>query len=108
MSKRPWWESNPRHAILQIAASPLDHRIIQSRRWDSNPLRPRYEGGARSSSIAGILSQQPVWVSSQLDRGSEPLPPPEGLARNSEPAAGLEPARAPLQEGCSTRRAALA
>ena len=25
-----------------------------------------------------------------------------------EPAAGLEPARAPLQEGCSTRRAALA
>jgi hypothetical protein len=47
MSKRPWWESNPRHAILQIAASPLDHRIIQSRRWDSNPLRPRYEGGAR-------------------------------------------------------------
>src|SRR5262249_8005484 len=47
MSKRPWWESNPRHAILQIAASPLDHRILQSRRWDSNPLRPRYEGGAR-------------------------------------------------------------
>ena len=47
MNKRPWWESNPRHAILQIAASPLDHRIIQSRRWDSNPLRPHYEGGAR-------------------------------------------------------------
>ena len=45
--KRSWWESNPRHAILQIAASPLDHRIIQSRRWDSNPLGPHYEGGAR-------------------------------------------------------------
>src|SRR5262249_36194670 len=37
----------PTSCDLQIAASPLDHRIIQSRRGDSNPLGPRYEGGAR-------------------------------------------------------------
>src|SRR5262249_24514756 len=60
------------------------------------------------SSIAGIFFEQPVLVSSQLDRSSEPRSPPEGLARDSEPAAGLEPPRAPLQEGGSTRRAALA
>ena len=34
------------------------------------------------SSIAGLL-QQPVLVSSQLDWGSEPQSPPEGLAKNS-------------------------
>ncbi len=38
-NQRPWWESNPRHAILQIAASPLDHRIRQSARRESNPPR---------------------------------------------------------------------
>ena len=60
------------------------------------------------SSIAG-LSEQPVLVSSQLDRGSEPPSPPRAWPEEDpEPAAGLEPARAPLQEGCSTSRAALA
>src|SRR5262249_15161782 len=96
-------------------------RVAADRR--SRPVRrhsqARAGGGTRThflrftravpglSSIAGLF-EQPVLVSSQLDRGSEPPSPPEGLARYPEPAARLEPARAPLQEGCSTRRAALA
>ena len=39
------------------------------------------------SSIAGLL-QQPVLVSSQLDRGSEPQSPPEGLASRRSKASG--------------------
>ena len=39
------------------------------------------------SSIAG-LSEQPVLVSSQLDRGSEPPSPAEGLARRTSRASG--------------------
>ncbi len=85
--QRPWWESNPRYAILQTAASPLDHRVFrqwvpresnpsttawmfnvtsftgwhqeqnpQSRRWDSNPLGPRYEGGALPVEHRRLLS----------------------------------------------------
>jgi hypothetical protein len=34
------------------------------------------------SGIAGLLEKQPVLVSSQLDRGSEPRSPPEGLANH--------------------------
>jgi len=39
------------------------------------------------SSIAGFW-KQPVLVSSQLDRGSEPRSPPEGLARRRSRASG--------------------
>src|SRR5215472_1980175 len=97
-------------------------RVAADRR--SRPVRrlqgSRAGGGTRThfvrvtravpgpSSIAG-LSEQPVLVSSQLDRGSEPPSPPRAWPEEDpEPAAGLEPARAPLQEGCSTDRAALA
>jgi hypothetical protein len=49
--------------------------IGQSRRWDSNPLPSRYEGGARPVEHRRH-QEQPVLVSSQLDRGSEPQSPP--------------------------------
>jgi hypothetical protein len=81
VQQRSWWESNPRQAVLQTAALPLDHRIMQSRRWDSNPLVPRYEDGARPVEHRRPIAEQPVLVSSQLDRGSEPQSPSEGLAR---------------------------
>ena len=60
---------------------------VQSRRWDSNPLLPRYEGGARPVEHRRH-QEQPVLVSSQLDRGSEPRSPPEGLARRRSRASG--------------------
>ncbi len=40
------------------------------------------------SSIAGIIFEQPVLVSSQLDRSSKPQSPPEGLARSRTRASG--------------------
>ena len=79
----------------------LHGRVAADRR--SRPVRrlqqTRAGGGARThfvrvtravpgpSSIAG-LSEQPVLVSSQLDRGSEPPSPPEGLARRRSRASG--------------------
>ena len=64
----------------------------KSRRWDSNPLGPRYEGGARPVEHRRH-EEQPVLVSSQLDRGSEPQSPPEGLAIHEQGwEAGYDPA----------------
>ena len=53
----------------------------KSRRRDSNPLRPRYEGGARPVEHRRH-QEQPVLVSNQLDRGSEPQSPAESLAKS--------------------------
>src|SRR5262249_42156416 len=50
-------------------------RSGKSRRWGSNPLGPRYKGGARPGEHRRH-EEQPVLVSSQLGRGSEPRPPP--------------------------------
>src|SRR6516165_11153259 len=62
---------------------------------------------ARRASPAYQSSQRWCRASSTGVQSPGPLPRawPE---EDPEPAAGLEPARAPLQEGCSTRRAALA
>jgi hypothetical protein len=67
---------------LQPTAWPSGPSVIfsfKSRRRNSNPLRPRYKGGARPVEH-GRPFEQPVLVLSQLDRGSEPQSPPEGLA----------------------------
>src|SRR5207248_9542342 len=76
-------------------------RVAADRR--SRPVRrlqqTRAGGGTRThfvrvtravpgpSSIAGLF-KQPVLVSSQLDRSSEPRSPPEGLARSRSRASG--------------------
>src|SRR5262245_33657628 len=76
-------------------------RVAADRR--SRPVRrlqqARAGGGTRThlvratkavpgpSSIAGLF-EQPVLVSSQLDRSSEPRSPPEGLARSRSRASG--------------------
>jgi hypothetical protein len=56
---------------------PLDHRIIKSRRWDSNPQSPRYEGGARpvehrrpiGAASAGVEPARPRFKASVPSRG---------------------------------------
>src|SRR5262249_55229789 len=83
-------------------------RVAADRR--SRPVRrlqqARAGGGTRThlvrvtravpgpSSIAGLF-KQPVLVSSQLDRGSEPRSPPEGLARSRSRASGGAPTPPP-------------
>ena len=71
---------------------------LQPTAWPSGPgvmEQTRAGGGTRThlvrvtravpglSSIAGLL-QQPVLVSSQLDRGSKPQSPAEGLAKSKQ------------------------
>src|SRR5215468_2723057 len=84
MRKRPWWESNPRHAFLQIAASPLDHRIRTEPAVGLEPtssaLRGRCPAGRASLAfeVAGgsrtpttpVHSRvpQPRWVRPQYPR----------------------------------------
>ena len=59
------------------------------------------------SSIAGIIESSQCWCRASSTGVQSPGPLREpGWKSQPEPAAGLEPARAPLQEGCSTDRAA--
>jgi hypothetical protein len=101
MSKRPWWESNPRHAILQIAASPLDHRIRTEPAVGLEPTSSALRGRcpARRASPASFSSSQ-CWCRANSTEVQSLRPLPRAwLEVDPEPAAGLEPARAPLQEG---------
>jgi hypothetical protein len=60
------------------------------------------------SSIAGIFSSQ-CWCRANSTEVQSLRPLPRAWpASDPEPEAGIEPARFPLQEGCSTSRAALA
>jgi hypothetical protein len=82
---------------------------FQSRRWDSNPLGPRYEGGARPVEHRRHQVSSQCWCRANSTEVQSLNPLPRAWPEvDPEPEAGLEPARAPLQEGCSTRRAALA
>ena len=81
----------------------------KSRRWDSNPLGPRYEGGARPVEHRRHQESSQCWCRASSTEVQSPGPLPRAWPDGDpEPAAGLEPARAPLQEGGSTRRAGLA
>jgi hypothetical protein len=82
-------ESNLLGIELQPTAWPSSPSVIyqQSQRWDSNPLKPLYRSGARPAEHHWH-QQQPVLVSSQLDRGSKPQSPPEGLASRSRASGG--------------------
>ena len=62
---------------------------------------------ARRASPAFVSS--PCWCQANATEVQSPGPLARAWpAEDPEPAAGLEPARAPIQEGCSTNRAALA
>ena len=77
MSKRPWWESNPRHAILQIAASPLDHRIRTEPAVGLEPTRPALRGRcpacraspASRAASAGVEPTRPEFRAPVPSRG---------------------------------------
>src|SRR5262245_19745156 len=89
----PELHRNEQETLVGVEPTSCDFadRRLASRPQDQN----RAGGGTRThfvrvtravpgpSSIAGIFFEQPVLVSSQLDRGSEPPSPAEGLARRA-------------------------